>query len=446
MKNKNLKVGTSVVDISPAIGVELCGFAARSGGNLGLLDNLYAKTIAIDDGANRAAILSCDLLGLDFEIINSVKNEAGKQIEMDPNSIMIACSHTHSGPVTLHNNGIGLMNNDYIKYLKEKLLESITKAFINLKPADAYYYHGTCDIGINRRGKIEEGSIEPSADPNGYVDKQVLVIAFYQPGNDEPFSILFNFGCHPVVLSPKNNLVSADYPGVACSFIEKSFNNNLTAIFTNGGAGNINPKLRGSLNSLKENGEKLGKAVLETIKTKGKKLNPSLSSNFIEVVLPYSNAKLKEELLTTLAEYNELLKKTEPGSVEEKLCSANINWANKYFKETTDGKVPDYLQINLHCLRIGDICLIGIPAEVFAETSAWIKEHSTCDVMVLGYTDGNIGYLPTREEILKGGYEVLEAHKYYDRSAHFSGQAEENIRHASIKLISELNKKFQTTF
>ncbi len=436
--NQYIKVGISVVDISPKKGIELCGYAARSGGNTGILDNVYVKTIAIDDGNKKAALISCDLLGLDFEIISSIKNKAKKELGLDTKALMIASIHTHSGPVTIHNNGIGLKDDDYIKFLKEKLWESISTAFTSMEPADAYYYQGTCDIGINRRGRIEEGSIEPSADPNGIIDRQVSVIAFYRLENNGPFSVFFNFGCHPVVLEPENNLVSADFPGAACSFIEKSFNGRVKAIFTNGSAGNINPILRGSENEVKINGEKLGSAVMDILKTKGSKLDPFLSYDVIEVILPYAQPIMKEEFQKTLAEYNEQRKKTKPGSVEEKLAEANINWANKYLDEISNGKIPDYLQIYLYGLRIGNLSLIGIPAEVFAQTSIWIKEHVSDKVLVLGYTNGNIGYLPSSDEISQGGYEVSEAHKYYNRPNHYSGDAEENVRFASLKLFESI--------
>ncbi len=440
MRNDNLKTGTSVVDISPAIGVELCGYAARSGGNTGIHDNLYAKTIAIDDGVTRAAILSCDLIGLDFEIVNYVKSEASKQLNIAPGSVLISCIHTHSGPVTMHGNAIGLKNKNYIEYLKQKLLESLIKAFENLISVYGYYYKGECNLGINRRGRIEEGSIEPTPDPAGFVDRQVSVIAFINIINDEPISILFNYGCHPVVLSSDNNLVSADFPGAACSYIEKSFNNNITSIFTNGGAGNVNPVLRGSFENLKINGEKLGEAVLEILKTKGRKLNPYLSFRNVEVDFPYACDNMKEEYLQTFNEYNKQLENVRTGSVEEMLCRANINWAQKYLGKIDEDYIPKGIQVTVQVLRIGDLYLTGIPAEVFAETSMWIKENSGADVIVLGYTNGNVGYLPPQAEILKGGYEVLEAHKYYDRPAHFSGMAEENARNASIRIISKMKE------
>ncbi len=113
---KYLKVGISIIDISSAREIELCGYAARMGGNIGIHDNLYAKSITFDDGVNKGAIVACDLIGLDYEIISFARNEVGKRIGVNPESIMIASSHTHSGPATIQSNGIGLKDENYINY------------------------------------------------------------------------------------------------------------------------------------------------------------------------------------------------------------------------------------------------------------------------------------------------------------------------------------------
>ncbi|MHB8581057.1 MAG: PfkB family carbohydrate kinase [Ignavibacteriaceae bacterium] len=84
--------------------------------------------------------------------------------------------------------------------------------------------------------------------------------------------------------------------------------------------------MRGSYDELKINGEKLSKAVLKIIKTKGKKLDPSVYCNTNEVTLPYAKIMLEEGYENILNEYSSLLKKAVPGSVEEKKYKANIEW------------------------------------------------------------------------------------------------------------------------
>lgn len=438
MYKNNLNIGISVVDISPQKGVELCGYASRSEGNIGIHDKLFAKVLFVDNGISRGAIISCDLIGIDFEIIKFVKDKIKEKIDIDPNSIMISCSHTHSGPVTIHNNGIGLKDENYINFLKAQLIKSIEDAASELIPAEAFYCKDECNIGINRRGKIQEGSIEPFPDPEGFVDNQVSSIVFYQNGNKKPAAILFNYGCHPTVGGYDNLYVSADFPGTACSFIENSFENNIIAFFTNGGAGNINPIVRGSFNAVNLNGDKLANSVLNSIRKPVKKLRDQISFNAEEVILPFEEVPDKTEFEKLIIKYNDLLDRSIKGSVEEKIYKANFAWAKKYLKETVANNLKEFLKINLQILNIGGIYFVGIPGEVFAETSAWIKKQFMDEVIVLSYTNGNVGYLPIKDEITKGGYEVSEAFKYYDFPGRFSSRADENIKNVSIKLITLL--------
>lgn len=434
------KVGTSVADISPSKGIELCGYAARNGGNVGINDPLFAKALAIDDGMTRVAIVSCDLVGLDSDFIEHLAREANREIGIDTGNVMVCCSHTHAGPVTMSSNGIGARSEEYMSELEEKLLRTLTASFADLKPADAYYMRGTCNIGINRGGRIPKGSIEPIPDPDGFVDNAVSVIEFCESGTDKPLCVLFNYGCHPTTLGPEAMLVSADYPGAACEFVNRRLGGNVTTMFTDGGAGNVDPVLRGSYEEARLNGEKLGEAVMATLKSRRRQLPVALEVSSVEVILPYANVA-EQDFQEILSEHSESINKTSAGSVEQKLSAANIRWAKRWLKEIANDRLPQQVPVRMQAIRIGDVDLVGIPVEPFAETTAWIREQSAGDAIVLGYANGDVGYLPTREEIEKGGYEVFESHKYMDRPAHFTGEAESNVRSAALSLISILNHK-----
>jgi len=57
--------------------------------------------------------------------------------------------------------------------------------------------------------------------------------------------------------------------------------------------------------------------------------------------------------------------------------------------------------------------------------------------IIVGYANGNFGYLAPRGEILKGGYEVREGYKYYDLPSSYAPEAEENIVAAALELLNE---------
>ena len=60
--------------------------------------------------------------------------------------------------------------------------------------------------------------------------------------------------------------------------------------------------------------------------------------------------------------------------------------------------------------RIGPLALVTAPGEIFAENGLLVKEHSPFEhTFFLGYTNGSVGYVPTRSAYPDGGYEVTHA-------------------------------------
>jgi hypothetical protein len=52
-------------------------------------------------------------------------------------------------------------------------------------------------------------------------------------------------------------------------------------------------------------------------------------------------------------------------------------------------------------------------AEVFSEFTDMLRLRSDKQIYLIGYANGDLGYLPTRAAYLEGGYEVDVAHLFY---------------------------------
>ena len=127
-----LKVGLGRVDITPEVGGWMDGMH-RSHGSSGIHDALKARAVAFDDGKTKAVIVSCEIVGLSNELVQSVRTKAEKKTGIPANNIFLACSHTHSGPAT-----IGYFNPPDEKYLASldgKLLKAIEQAVHKMVPA-----------------------------------------------------------------------------------------------------------------------------------------------------------------------------------------------------------------------------------------------------------------------------------------------------------------------
>jgi hypothetical protein len=66
----------------------------------------------------------------------------------------------------------------------------------------------------------------------------------------------------------------------------------------------------------------------------------------------------------------------------------------------------------------------------------YTKEASPRRLLPVAYTNGMIGYVPTRRQIEEGGYESAEAFRYYGHPAPFADTAEAAVLE-HIRLLAQ---------
>ena len=94
-----IKAGVAKVNITPPVGVLLSGYEARKKPSQGVHDELYAKALVLDDGDHKVALVVADLLYLDIDFTESVRRLIEESTGIDNQHVMVAVTHTHSGPV-----------------------------------------------------------------------------------------------------------------------------------------------------------------------------------------------------------------------------------------------------------------------------------------------------------------------------------------------------------
>ena len=106
---------------------------------------------------------------------------------------------------------------------------------------------------------------------------------------------------------------------------------------------------------------------------------------------------------------------TTPGELKriaEQLCfhrNAPIMRGWYDVPEPADSKEQQPLVVNVAALRLGEVCLLGLPGESFWETpQAAVDIGAERGRHVIGFTEanGDIGYIPTRDQIPLGDYET----------------------------------------
>jgi len=368
---QNLKAGTCKVNITPFIGCSMAGYASRDRGSETIDDELYCKALVLFDGETKIAIVTNDLIGVDSAFVSQTRELIEKATGICRDNIMICASHTHFGPeIRKEKDAIAKepdkkFNISYNNILQKKMETAVQMANQNLKDARIGFGKGYTDrLSFNRHtirpdGKAITTYRLPATEENltfGPIDPEVGVIRI-DDMNSEPIAIIINFACHPVCRTDRMYAISADYPGYAMKIVEKELGGN--CMFTLGCAGNIVPIQREG-DSKKKIGLSLGAEVIKVSQWLNFTDSISLKSMQKGLQLPLKN--LKDDKNT--------------------------------------------LEVEIQALKIGNLCFVGLPGEIFVEIGRSIKEKSGKENLYpISLANGSPGYIPIALAYDQGGYE-----------------------------------------
>jgi neutral ceramidase len=413
--------------ITLPIGIFLMGYGNRIQGNVGSHDDLFVTTLVVDDGSNRAAILTVDITFINAKIVAQIKTRLERECGLKSDAVFICCSHTHAGPVGYADEHSSAQDQNYIRFLINMLVESVIEALQSTQPVTLRSGIGESHININRRERTPTGEIVIGHNPDGLVDHSVQVLQVINAEN-EIIATLVNYACHPVVMGPLNRLASADWVGAMRQTVENKIPG--LCLFIQGTTADLNPrKMRWTADSwdeVEEQGNDVGEAVIRASeKTEDLSVSPiqaQQSTQWLKLLPPTG--------------YNEQMHAFLPPGLSDDEIREAIHHEMPWFTELDQRADGLYSPMNVGVLRIGDWALATIEAEPFVETGLKIKAGSPARVtFVAGFTNGCNTYLPVASAYADGGYEVETAPFFYGLPAPFESGGAEQITDAILQLF-----------
>ncbi len=403
---RNFRAGAARVLITPPFPTQMAGYFDRKELAEGVHDDLYARTLVLDDGGTRLAIVACELLLVDSDLVSKVRKMASEASGIPPDNIMVCASHTHSGPQG-YSAGFGVMRGEFrpelMKYLARKISYSVLLANEDLRPARFGLSFG--ELPAVQRNRF---------DSEGPIDPRVGVIRIDRE-DGTPMAAVVNFTGHPVIMGSNNLLHSSEYPGHAMKVIESVEGENFVSLFLQGASGNITVHRRGGYFS---EVERLGKMLAgEVIRSfEGISTSPDVSLMSARETLSLTVRKFPspEEAESELKELEMRLVEAESkgqselaGRLKRKLARAegdlfySANWTR--IPKIAAGSVVTEVQVFL----IDNLLLISCPGEPFIEFGLAAKETAGLNpAFFVGYANDYTGYIVTREAVSEGGYEA----------------------------------------
>ena len=403
--------GFAATDITPSVGTPLNGFIARLSHSTGIDSPLAARALWLEKDETRLLIIGLDVLGITTAFADRMVEELAARLDVPKSNIVLACSHTHSGPMTAPLRGVGPEDEDYLAQLALRIREASIDAVAKKHPVEVLWGSAPMQLAINRRQIMpKDGKAVLGHNPDGPHETTVRVLQLEGKGNP---ILLFHYTCHPYFLRSDSSLISSDYFGHAAAELQK---NGFDSIYLNGCAGDQGP-LPGEFGpqAARRSGRKLADAVLKAAENARVDEEPVLQAGSQHFELPHDTLDDLEQIESDLAKADRTVRSDERGYmiVQERLKTAWRQWFEQLTRavRTKGGLAP--LPVRISVARIGRGTIVALPGEVFFDLGRRIAAGLAGDPLcVAAYCHGYIGYVPDVEAMSTGGYEVEESHRY----------------------------------
>ena len=402
------RAAVAKVDITPTDSQWLMGYAARK--NTGVNDPIFHRIVVMDDGKTQFYLISTDVCVFSPTVYKEFAQEMKQKLGINPVNIWWTTTHTHSAPevgppemydILLKGRSDHAWSREYLALVKTKLEQGIVEARSKLAPARLGIGTGTSLANINRRARDIDGKISLGLNPEGPVDRQIGLLRL-EKTDGSLIAIIANYAMHGTVLGGRFMKISGDAQGMVANYVEKKLG--APMLYINGAAGNIAPIYSvydtPGAGHLSQFGVLLGDKILDTVQRTKVSFSP------VELAAAETTIETARK----------------PG----------LTWTpalQDFASQSAAGE--QMVRIPVRFMRINDLMLWAAPVELFCEISMAVREASPFrNTFYFGYTNGWIGYLPTAEGFLEGGYEPT--------TSPFTEKAEDDFRRGVISQIKAM--------
>ncbi|MBX2916393.1 MAG: neutral/alkaline non-lysosomal ceramidase N-terminal domain-containing protein [Cyclobacteriaceae bacterium] len=319
--SKTLSAAWGKVNITPAYPMPLAGYRPRPTFE-SVHDSLFVRTIIIDNGSVEAILISADLLIFP----PTLKKELEAQLTQPnkPTFFYYSATHTHNGlggwhPAWAAQFVVGDYHANWIESTARAIAAGISKARINLLPAQAWYWQTDAREYAANRLK-----------PDNPYDGELRGLKFSRA--DSTHAYLVTFSAHATSISKKSKALSGDYPAALVNQIETNKQN--FGMFMAGMVGSH--RLNGTTQSEYGRAEEVGKILANRAMNSAVEHKLSAEVKTMHVPIEYGTSQLR--------------------------LTENYKLRNWLFANALQP-----LQGELTCLQIGSVMLLGTPCDFSGE-------------------------------------------------------------------------------
>jgi neutral ceramidase len=397
----DLRVGAAAVILQAADSMVIAG-GIGPGKATGQEGQLRVTAVVIEKpGGAKVVVAAVDVLFLTRNFVDRALAEVQQTTGIPPENVLINATHTHMAPsiTVIHGYGVDPV---FVKRVEAGIVKAVQDANAKLTDNAKFLFHlgEEKTIGNNSRWLLPDNQIswgihKDAIRPTGPFDPQLPVLAFRGP-QDQLLALIYNHSTHTIGAT-KPGLRSPGFYGLAAQELERELGG--VACFLEGASGSTHniagvptavavTRLKGAVNDALKQAEEKPVDRLVSVKRKFnftvRKFDEAVEQAKVE---KYGNRYARNEY--TINVFRDMRKTLAPHQGET--------------RET-------WLQVML----VGDVAIVGVPAEYFTSLGVDIKSRSPFKhTIVAELANDWIGYLPDRKGHDLGGYQTwMGQHSY----------------------------------
>lgn len=383
-----MRCGHGVHPFSIPDGTEMGGYAARSGGSHGVLDGLEVHAFTVSSGERRLVWLVLDVAAVNVDLVTAITSEVLAAVPFTtPELVWVGATHTHSGPETRTGPFGGVTPSWLVELLVPAAVLAVRRAVAEESSATLTWHRGTLNgVGAQRSGP----------DPRPWVPIDVLAVR----GPSGLSGAVAVLPVHPTVLGADSCVVSADLTGAVRRALADQLGTRVWVMVATGAAGDVSTRRHRRTQTPEELswlGNLAAAQFADLLATTGVELSGELSGA-VNTALPMPpradalEAGAVEELRSRLEAARASGDAFAQREAETALQGAEIGLARR-------NPSPELV---VSVLRIGELTLVGLGGEPYLDLAELVPQPG----LLIGYTGGYLGYLPTRVAYATPTYEV----------------------------------------
>lgn len=352
----------------------------------------------------RFALVACDVLFVTAEMVGQAAAEIERRCGITPDRLLVNATHTHGAPSTVRVHGYG-PEPAFVQSVVDGIVASVEQACGKLHDDCRFLFHLSEErtVGQNSRLLLADntiywiGSRDDAVRPTGPFDPELPVLAFRGP-DDALRALVFNHSTHTIG-GLKPGVRSPAFYGLTAQALEAELG--AAVCFLEGASGSTH-NLGGV--TIPQAIERLSAAVKDALG----RAQPRTVDRLAAIRRPFSfrvrtfDEQVEDDKVVSYC------RKRAPDHADA------IAAVFRQMRQELKGEQGKQRETWLQVLRIGDVAIVGVPAEYFTQLGLDIKQRSPFPDTYIAELAGDwIGYLPNREGHELGGYQTwMGLHSY----------------------------------